>query len=267
LLKYIVIGRVGVGRKTFLKSLIRNGVSVCKFYTTDSDADPEFFDKTEPACDDAVEGTKMLVRESGGFVSFTTKERFNECRVIAADLAGLKEICAANPTMAFRIINVQMADDDRLLSHIASFPIEKRIAAEEKFITECLDENEVHEEFEKLMANGETLYGLENVITMHALTNDATDNSPIFGFHEHIKLDTQIHTRVCSIISDLMLEGLIVKDVGGSSESVRVRYHTQSGESKVAPISVFAEFVSRNREGMLAIFESWLTCENISRLD
>jgi hypothetical protein len=271
LIKYIVIGRTCSGKKTLLKSLKSHGIRVNRSFTTNPDADAEIYEIISEKRAAEIEN-KLFIKNFGDCVYFTTKERFEACHVISLDVNGLKAACEAYPAYAFRIVNAQMADDDRLTSFISKIPVEEKITAEEDFVTRCREEDAEMTEFENQVTDATELYGLANIVFMHALLNNGNpENSVIFDFYKTVKAGLNSFERMCGIIVDLMLDDRISYEFANDSRLITDLFvkcemsdkNSENTVSTLMPFSRYVEYTLADPAGAGWNVIGWLNCENV----
>ena len=269
-MKFITIGRIGVGRKTFLKTLLKANIRLCKFFTTDPDADPDLFEIiNESEIDNFSADGIHLKRQINNHTCFTTKAEIEKSDVISTDISGIAEICNAFPLASFQVVEIFMDKLDRVKRYIAKLPKDKKIGGEQEFNKLCAADDKLYDEFETQMQEGNACSDLDNMLCVHFVTNNGKDTevgNEMLGFYSHIQNYIKAHERLHHMLSDVLQDEFYSNIYTAKTDEngnlwIEMVY---TNGSQFVPVDVFASNIMESEIALGQLTMLWLKCKDIN---
>lgn len=247
--KYLLIARVGSGRKTFCKALAENAnIKIATQYTEpNNDIDPSDI---------------ILKKETDAGLSFYSRKDIESSDIIPLDPDDIEAICSMFPDTPFRFINIMASNEDRIKFAVAD--ADDKITAEEDFIARCAIENEAFIKFENAIKSTNDFP--DNITIGHVTFNDFTETSGIYEWESKIIDAKLMFKRVLTICKELAAHDCLTVNEDGTYHMFAKDSCDSENDIDMSP-DIFVENVITETEGMATIMGTWLTIEDNSFKD
>jgi len=262
MLRYILVGRVGSGRKTFQKHLEENGLIVATSFTDRPPVDEK--DKSHYFIDD-VENCgidRVLETTHNGNTYFYTMTELKHADIIPIDPENIKNLCNLFPDDIFRLIELVASNEDRLTHAVTN--ADDKITAEDDFISMCEEENAAFCELEDNIANGK--FGGNNLLIGNVVNNDFTENADMFSWAEILKTSFREFERMKKIVTELA-DADVISRKDDKYTIVMINENDDGTHDVEMSCEAFAENTLCDPDGVRIILQSWLRIEKNSFKD
>lgn len=261
MLKYLLLARIESGKHEFMKQLEKDGFIIAKSHTSreriDENDNSHYFTNTS----EIPESEKLFKAFHNGNEYFYTKEEIDKADVINIDPENVSNICNAYPDIAFRFLYIAAPNEQRLIAAMQN--AEDKITAEEDFIQLCEEENAAFIEFEDTILKGEIPQNIKNMVLGHIINHSFDENSDIYKWSDGLHDSLRQHNRLMIILNELADNQNLERDENILGNVMMAINKNDNIIMQSIPLSIFAEYVVSETEGMARIMSAWLKLKDI----